>query len=224
MLMNLKDLKGRKWAPSIQADIVRALAAGGFGKQFCGTAGAKILMWCSVRMSGDVSTVSPSLTTTDRGGIQRFTHGQGVFRQCVQRLFPMVGKHTRKERGGHSATELRQHHRHESGSTLELAAGILSMETNPRDYEEEAFARRMKKKEEDRTQTWHLDKTSINPFIYNSYAAEDDLRALAKIMEFGGAVSIFLLVVHVYVYCYPEYHRVELESCGDGTMDSGEFQ
>lgn len=51
-----------------------------------------------------------------------------------------------KERGGHSATELRQHHRHESSSTLELAAGILSMETNPRDYEEEAFARRMKKR------------------------------------------------------------------------------
>ncbi|RGN59211.1 MULTISPECIES: conjugal transfer protein MobC [unclassified Bacteroides] len=32
---------------------------------------------------------------------------------------------------------------------------------------------------------------------------EDDLRALAKIMEFGRAVSIFLLVVHVYAYCYP---------------------
>ena len=32
---------------------------------------------------------------------------------------------------------------------------------------------------------------------------EDDLRTLAKIMEFGRAVSIFLLVVHVYVYCYP---------------------
>ena len=32
---------------------------------------------------------------------------------------------------------------------------------------------------------------------------EDDLRALAKIMECGRAVSIFLLVVHVYVYCYP---------------------
>ena len=51
-----------------------------------------------------------------------------------------------KERGGHSATELWQHHRHESSSTLELAAGILSLETNPQDYEEEAFARRMKKK------------------------------------------------------------------------------
>ena len=32
---------------------------------------------------------------------------------------------------------------------------------------------------------------------------EDDLRALAKSVEFGRAVSIFLLVVHVYVYCYP---------------------
>ena len=32
---------------------------------------------------------------------------------------------------------------------------------------------------------------------------EDDLRALAKIMEYGRAVSIFPLVVHVYVYCYP---------------------
>lgn len=29
------------------------------------------------------------------------------------------------------------------------------------------------------------------------------MRALAKIMEFGRAVSIFLLVIHVYVYCYP---------------------
>ena len=32
---------------------------------------------------------------------------------------------------------------------------------------------------------------------------EDDLRALAKIMEFGRAVSIFFFFVHVYVYCYP---------------------
>lgn len=43
---------------------------------------------------------------------------------------------------------------------------------------------------------------------------EDDLRALAKIMEFGRAVSIFLLVVHVYVFCYPsivEWHiRLEV--------------
>ena len=61
----------------------------------------------------------------------------------------------------------------------------------------------MKKKKEDRTQAWHLDKTSINPFIHNFYATGRRFEALAKIMEFGRAVSIFLLVVHVYVYCYP---------------------
>ena len=38
---------------------------------------------------------------------------------------------------------------------------------------------------------------------------EDDLRALAKIMEFGRAVSIFLLVVHVYVYCLSLIHISE---------------
>ena len=32
---------------------------------------------------------------------------------------------------------------------------------------------------------------------------EDDLRALAKIMDFGRAVSIFIMVIHVYVYGYP---------------------
>ena len=32
---------------------------------------------------------------------------------------------------------------------------------------------------------------------------EDDLRALANIMDFGRAVSIFIMVIHVYVYCYP---------------------
>lgn len=29
------------------------------------------------------------------------------------------------------------------------------------------------------------------------------MRALAKIMDFGRAVSIFIIVIHVYVYCYP---------------------
>lgn len=53
-----------------------------------------------------------------------------------------------EDRNGHTAVELWQHHRHKAGpeSALEQAAGILSLETNPRDYEEEAFARRMKKR------------------------------------------------------------------------------
>lgn len=31
---------------------------------------------------------------------------------------------------------------------------------------------------------------------------EDDLRALAKIMDFLRAVSIILVVIHLYWYCY----------------------
>lgn len=65
MLMNLKALKEGKWAPSIQADIARALRQADSRKRFVELLGQKISVWCSVRMSGGVSTVSPSLTTTD---------------------------------------------------------------------------------------------------------------------------------------------------------------
>ena len=108
--------------------------------------GKKISMWCSVRMSGDVSTVSPSLTDDRREVFNGSRMGKEFSANVFNDYFKWLENIPEKERGGHSATELRQHHRHESGSTLELAAGILSMETNPRDYEEEAFARRMKKK------------------------------------------------------------------------------
>ena len=52
------------------------------------------------------------------------------------------------ERSTHTGTELWQRYSHkaEPRSALEQAAGIFSMETNPVDYEEEALARRMKKK------------------------------------------------------------------------------
>ena len=60
MLMNLKALKDEKWAPSIQADIVRALRQA--DSRNC--SGKGVLMWFSARMSGDVSMVSPLLITT----------------------------------------------------------------------------------------------------------------------------------------------------------------
>ncbi len=44
-----------------------------------------------------------------------------------------------------TAEQFRHSHKTEQG-ILEQAAGILSMDTNPTDYEEEAFARRMKRK------------------------------------------------------------------------------
>lgn len=40
---------------------------------------------------------------------------------------------------------------------------------------------------------------------------EDDLRALAKIMEFGRAVSIFIMVVHVYVFCHESMREWNLD-------------
>ena len=32
---------------------------------------------------------------------------------------------------------------------------------------------------------------------------EDDLRGLAKVMEFMRAISILLVIIHIYWYCYP---------------------
>ena len=40
---------------------------------------------------------------------------------------------------------------------------------------------------------------------------EDDLRALAKIMEFGRAVSIFIMVAHVYVFCHESMREWSLD-------------
>lgn len=65
------------------------------------------------------------------------------------------------ERSAHTC-ELWQHrpHKAEPGSALEQAAGIFSMETNPVDYEEEALARHMKKKEESETKVSRRLKSS----------------------------------------------------------------
>lgn len=119
----------------------------------------------------------------------------------------------RQEKESFSGPELWKRYGHsvEDGSALEQAAGIFSMDTNPAvDYEEEAFRRRMKRKRNRRNASRAAsDTTIITPGdhvplkCYFTMQQEDDLRALAKIMEFGRAVSIFILVVHVYVYCYP---------------------
>lgn len=145
MLMNLNALKrGNGHLPYRRTSPVPCgRRIHGNGLWNC--SGKGVLMWFSVRMSGDVSTVSPSLTTTAGKCSTAHAWARSFLPMCST-IISNGWKHTRKERGGHSATELWQHHRHESSSTLELAAGILSLETNPRDYEEEAFARRMKKK------------------------------------------------------------------------------
>ena len=46
-------------------------------------------------------------------------------------------------------------------------------------------------------------QNKYQPIYIQFLCSKKTIEALAKIMEFGRAVSIFLLVVHVYVYCYP---------------------
>ena len=46
---------------------------------------------------------------------------------------------------------------------------------------------------------------------------EDDLRALAKIMDFLRAVSIILVVMHIYWYCY---EAIQLWGINIGVVDT----
>ena len=152
MLMNLKALKDGKWAPSIQADIVRALRQADSRKRF-------------VELLGQ-NRINVVFRENERGRIYGVTFidhncrevfngsrmGKEFSANVFNEYFKWLDGTPERERGRHSATELWQHHRYKDGqeSALELAAGILSMETNPQDYEEEAFARRMKKKKKAR--------------------------------------------------------------------------
>ena len=148
MLMSLKDLKDGKWTPSIQADIARALRQADSRTRFVELLGQnRIGVVFRENEQGRVYGV----TFIDHNRREVFNGsrmGKEFSANAFNDYFKWLENIPEKERGGHSATELWQHHRYKGGqeSALELAAGILSMETNPRDYEEEAFARRMKKK------------------------------------------------------------------------------
>ncbi len=148
MLMNLKALKDGKWTPSIQGDIARALRQADSRKRFVELLGQnRIDVVFRENERGRIYGV----TFIDHNRREVFNGsrmGKEFSANVFNDYFKWLDGTPERERGGHSATELWQHHRYKDGqeSALELAAGILSMETNPWDYEEEAFARRMKKK------------------------------------------------------------------------------
>ena len=83
----------------------------------------------------------------------------------------------------------------------------LSLETHGTDWEEEQFRRRMQRKKRK-----HVN--SKNRKIMSQQ--EDDLRALAKIMDFLRAVSIILVVAHLYWYCY---EAIKLWGLNIGVVD-----
>ena len=132
--------------PSIQADIVRALRQADSRKRFVELLRQRRI---DVVFRENERGRIYGVTFIDHNHREVFNGsrmGKEFSANVFNDYFKWLENIPEKERGGHSATELWQHHRHESSSTLELAVGILSLETNPRDYEEEAFARRMKKK------------------------------------------------------------------------------
>ncbi|MCE9238913.1 relaxase/mobilization nuclease domain-containing protein [Parabacteroides johnsonii] len=152
MLMNLKALKDGKWTPSIQGDIVRALRQADSRKRFVELLGQnRIDVVFRENERGRIYGV----TFIDHNRREVFNGsrmGKEFSANVFNDYFKWLDGTPEREQGRHSATKLWQHHRYKDGqeSALELAAGILSMETNPRDYEEEAFARRMKKKKKAR--------------------------------------------------------------------------
>lgn len=152
MLMNLKALKDGKWTPSIQGDIVRALRQADSRKRFVELLGQnRIDVVFRENERGRIYGV----TFIDHNRREVFNGsrmGKEFSANVFNDYFKWLDGTPERERGRHSATKLWQHHRYKDGqeSALEQAAGILSMEANPRDYEEEAFARRMKKKKKAR--------------------------------------------------------------------------
>ena len=148
MLMNLKALKEGKRAPSIQGDIARALRLADSRKRFVELLGQnRIDVFFRENERGRIYGV----TFIDHNRREVFNGsrmGKEFSANAFNDYFKWLEGISANERDGHTAAELWRHHRYKDGqeSALELAAGILSMETNLRDYEEEAFARRMKKK------------------------------------------------------------------------------
>ncbi|MFR3524867.1 MAG: conjugal transfer protein MobB [Bacteroides uniformis] len=148
MLLDLKELKEGKWAPSIQADIARALQQAASRKQFVELLERKRI---NVVFRENEQGRIYGVTFIDHNRRQVFNGsrmGKEFSANMFNDYFRWLDGIPDHERDGQDAAELWQSRRHrvEPESALSLAAGILSMETGPRDYEEEAFARRMKKK------------------------------------------------------------------------------
>lgn len=147
MLLNLKALKEGKWAPSIQADIAHALQQADSRQRFVELLGQKRI-GVVFRENEQGRIYGVTFIDHDRREVFNGSRmGKEFSANVFNDYFRWLDGISENDRNGHTAVELWQHHRHKAGpeSALEQAAGILSLETNPRDYQEEAFARRMKR-------------------------------------------------------------------------------
>lgn len=148
MLSHTKDFKDGKWAPAIHAQVVYAMQHASSREELTGLLKkAHIDVVFRENEQGRIYGV----TFIDHNRREVFNGsriGKEFSANVFNELFKWWDSIPAGERSAHTETELWQQYSHkvERGNALEQAAGIFSTETNPRDYEEEAFARRMKKK------------------------------------------------------------------------------
>ena len=148
MLSHTRDFKDGKWAPAIHAQVAYVMRHARSREELTGLLKkARIDVIFRENEKGRIYGV----TFIDHNRREVFNGsrmGKEFSANIYNELFKWWDGIPATERSAHTGTELWQHHSHkaEPGSALEQAAGIFSMETSPVDYEEEALARRMKKK------------------------------------------------------------------------------
>ena len=149
MLSHTKDFKDGKWEPAIRIQVAEAMRLARSREEF-----ARMLekdhIGVVFRKNEAGRIYGVTFIDHDRREVFNGSRmGKEFSANVFDGLFRWWDSIPEKELREHTAGELWQNHRHkvESGSALEQAAGILSMESNPAvDYEEEAFRRRMKRK------------------------------------------------------------------------------
>lgn len=148
ILAHAKDFKEGKWAPSIQGTLVYAMQHARSRSELVDMLRkSHIDVVFRQNEQGRIYGVT-FIDHNNREVYNGSRMGKEFSANTFNDLFKCWDNIPSGEKGQYTGDELWQHHHHreEPESVLEQAAGIFSMEMNPRDYEEEAFARRMKKK------------------------------------------------------------------------------
>lgn len=148
MLSHTKDFKDGKWIPGIQRQVVSAIRQARSRKEFL-----ELLRKNGIDVvfreneQGRIYGVT-FINHNNREAFNGSRMGKEFSANVFNELFKWWDGIPTGESQRYTGEELWQQYSHkvETGSALEQAAGIFSIDTNPRDYEEEAFARRMKKK------------------------------------------------------------------------------
>ena len=148
MLSHTKDFKEGKWAPAIKGTVVYAMRHARSREELTDFL-RKNHIDVIFRQNEQGRVYGVTFIDHDRREVFNGSRlGKEFSANVFNDLFKWWDEIPANERGAHTPAELWQQYSHkvERGSALEQAAGIFSMETNPADYEEEMFARRMKKK------------------------------------------------------------------------------